>query len=175
MFKLKLIIVTALLLNSCLAQTITGFVKDNKQQPIPYVSIGVAATMFGITSNDAGVFTFKITTEKETDTLQASAIGYKTRVLTVASLKQLCSSNTPIILLENIYDLKTVTVRPNEYETKTLGCNNIANAECENIAEILTSKDTAKTNTYKRKCKAKGMDDKAIGMEVANRIAIKKG
>ncbi|MEQ1732441.1 MAG: carboxypeptidase-like regulatory domain-containing protein [Bacteroidia bacterium] len=169
------LLLTLLYAQVLVAQEIKGTVKDTKQSAIPYVNVGIPAKAFGVTTDELGNFKFKLTTERETDTIYVSAIGYKALQLSVATLKQYNTNNTPIVLTELVYELNAVTVRPNEYETKTLGSTNIAKNECENIAELLTSKDTTKANEYKRKCKAKGMDDKAIGVEVANRIAVKDG
>lgn len=152
------------------AQELSGFVKDKKQNGIPYVNIGIPAKAFGIITDDNGAFKFKITSEKDTDTLQFTSIGYYPVVMSIADLKKLCSQNVPITLTEEVYQLATTTVRPDEYETKVLGTTSVADLECVNLSG-LKQKDTASVRRYKEK----GLSEKSAGIEIGNKISIKKG
>lgn len=153
------------------AQTINGIIKDqNTSVGIPYVNIGIPAKAFGIVSNEQGNFSFKITTEKDSDIVQISSIGYESFYLTVKQLKNNCENNQPFFLKETVYELATTTVRPNDYETTTLGAKKIDDLECFVMGKIL-SKDTA----YQRAAKEKGISEKAIGVEFGNKIKIDKG
>lgn len=155
---------------SCQSQELKGFVKDKNQKGIPYVNIGIPAKAFGIITDDAGEFKLKITSERDTDTLQITSIGYYPAVMSVSDLKKLCSQNSPIILTEEVYQLSTTTVRPDEYETKILGAQSIADLECVNLS-ALKQKDTASVRRYKEK----GISEKSAGIEIGNKISIKKG
>lgn len=166
-FCLGLIYVSA---TSFVAQELSGFIKDKKQNGIPYVNIGIPAKAFGIITDDNGAFKFKITSEKDTDTLQITSIGYYPVVMSIADFKKSCSQNTPIILTDEVYQLATTTVRPDEYETKVLGTTSVADLECVNLSG-LKQKDTASVRRYKEK----GLSEKSAGIEIGNKISIKKG
>jgi len=158
------------LVNTLFSQELNGFVKDKNQKGIPYVNIGIPAKAFGIITDENGSFKFKITTEKDNDTLQITSIGYFPAVMSIADFKKSCSQNTPIILSEEVYQLETTTVRPDEYETKVLGTTTVADLECVNLSG-LRQKDTASIRRYKEK----GLSEKSAGIEIGNKISIKKG
>jgi hypothetical protein len=156
--------------SSLSAQTLVGSVKDKNEKSVPYVNIGIPAKAFGIITDDNGNFEFKQTSEKDTDTLQVSCIGYQTIYLSFANFKMHCQTRVPIHLTEAVYTLATTTVRPNEFEVRTLGAKNVFDLECITL-EKFTTKDTA----AKRMAKEKGLSDKAIGIEIGNKISINKG
>src|SRR3954470_13165285 len=54
---------------------ISGTVKDNKNHPVPGVSITIKDTYDGATTDSSGIFTFRAT-ENGAQTLTASSIGY---------------------------------------------------------------------------------------------------
>jgi hypothetical protein len=164
---LGLLCVSALTIH---AQELTGVVKDKNQKGVPYVNIGIPAKAFGIITDDNGNFKLKITSEKETDTLQITSIGYYPLVMSVADLKKACQANAPIIVTEEVYQLATTVVRPDEYETKVLGTTSVADLECVNLSG-LKQKDTASVRRYKEK----GISEKSAGIEIGNKISIKKG
>ena len=159
-----------ILTNTLFAQEFTGIVKDKNQKGIPYVNLGIPAKAFGIISDENGAFKIKVTSEKDTDTLQITSIGYFPVVMSIADFKKTCSQNTPIVLTEEVYQLETTVVRPNEYETKVLGTTSVADLECVNLSG-LKQKDTASVRRYKEK----GLSDKSAGIEIGNKISIKKG
>lgn len=153
------------------AQNFSGTVLDAKSKTgVPYVNIGIPAKAFGIISDGDGNFNLKITTEKDSDIIQVSCIGYLPSYLNVKQLKALCENKTPIYLTEAVYELETTTVRPNEYETKVMGAKNVADLECMVLNQIANT-DTS----YQRLAKEKGISDKAIGFEIGNKIKIDKG
>jgi hypothetical protein len=166
-FCLALLFVSA---KSFVAQELSGLVKDKNQKGIPYVNIGIPAKAFGIIADENGAFKFKITSEKDTDTLQITSIGYYPVVMSIADFRKSCEANTPIILTEEVYQLQTTVVRPDEYETKVLGTTNVADLECVNLSG-LKQKDTASVRRYKEK----GLSEKSAGIEIGNKISIKKG
>lgn len=156
--------------NLCFSQELTGIIKDKNQKGISFVNIGVPAKAYGIITDENGNFKFKITSEKETDTLQITCIGYYPLVLSISDFKKTCQNNTSIYLTEEIYELATTIVRPDEYETKVLGTQSVADLECVNLSG-LKQKDTASVRRYKEK----GISEKSAGIEIGNKISIKKG
>jgi len=170
---MKFILVLILSVCSCsylFSQTLNCSVKDKNEKGVPYVNIGIPSKAFGIISDDEGNFTFKITGEKDTDTLQISCIGYVTINLTIANLKLHNETKVPIHLTEAVYNLATTVVRPNEFEVRKLGSKNVEELNCMTMGKFVTS-DTA----YQRLSKEKGLSDKAIGIELGNKIKIDKG
>lgn len=160
-----------LLQGICIAQNYNGTIKDSKsKEAIPYVNIGIPAKAFGIVSNEAGSFSLKITTEKDSDIVQISCIGYESSFLTIKQLKEYCEKEQAIFLKETTYELETTTVRPNEYETKIVGAKNVEDLTC-----IVLNKIAASDTAYQRLAKEKGISDKAIGVEIGNKIKIDKG
>ena len=155
---------------SVIAQTIFGSVKDKNEKGVPYVNIGIPAKAFGMITDDEGNFEFKITSEKDSDTIQVSSIGYQTIYLSFANFKLHCQTKVPIHLTEAVYMLATTTVRPNEFEIRKVGAKNVAELECITLNKF-TSSDTA----AKRITKEKGLSDKSIGIELGNKISIDKG
>ena len=162
--------IMCVLVNTLFSQELNGFVKDKNQKGIPYVNLGIPAKAFGIITDENGAFKFKVTTEKDTDTLQITSIGYFPVIMSIADFKKTCSQNSPIILTEEVYQLQTTTVRPDEYETKVLGTTTVADLECVNLSG-LKQKDTASVRRYKEK----GLSEKSAGIEIGNKISIKKG
>ncbi|MBA4240267.1 MAG: hypothetical protein C0448_06050 [Sphingobacteriaceae bacterium] len=157
-------------LTNVISQELNGFVKDKNQKGIPYVNIGIPAKAFGIITDENGAFKFKVTSEKDIDTLQITSIGYYPVVMSIADFKKSCTQNIPIILTEEVYQLQTTTVRPDEYETKVLGTTSVVDLECVNLSG-LKQKDTASVRRYKEK----GLSEKSAGIEIGNKISIKKG
>lgn len=163
---LSLLIVCPILLFS---QQYKGSVKNKKTgENLSYVNIGIPSKGWGFLSNENGDFSFKVTSEKDTDTIQFSLIGYQPAILTFKDLKSKCEAGTAIYLNETIYDLATVSIIPNEYETKVLGNKNPEDLECGEIPKRVDS-------TYKQIVLEKGLDTNSIGFEFGNRISIEKG
>jgi hypothetical protein len=156
---------------TCFAQNFSGSVLDSKSKTgVPYVNIGIPAKAFGIISDGDGNFALKITTEKDSDIIQVSCIGYQPTYLNVKQFKANCENKIPIYLNEAVYELETTTVRPNDYETKVMGAKNVADLEC-----MVFNKIAVNDTSYQRIAKEKGISDKAIGIEIGNKIKIDKG
>lgn len=155
-----------------LSQEYKGSVKDIKtQESLSYVNIGIPAKAWGFLSDENGNFTFKITTEKESDTLLFSLIGYQPLYITVAELKNKLTNNSNIIYINPItYDLATVTITSEEYETKVLGSKKLDDLKCMDFAKII---QTTKDSVYEKEAKAKGIDPNSIGIELGNKMSIK--
>ncbi|MFY9310929.1 MAG: carboxypeptidase-like regulatory domain-containing protein [Bacteroidia bacterium] len=152
-----------------IGQQYTGIIKSKKNnEGLPYVNIGIPAKAWGFRSDEKGVFTFKVTSEKDTDTVQFSLIGYQTAYLPIKELKEKCASNSGIYLDEMTYDLAPVTILPNDYEVKVLGSENPEELDC---FELPRYKDT----TYSRVAREKGLDTNSVGIELGNKIPVKEG
>lgn len=152
------------------AQMLMGSVKDKNGKAIPFVNIGFPAKAFGIISDENGHFEFKQTSEKDTDALLISCIGYQSLQLGFADFRRLCLEQKAIRLDEAVYTLATTTVRPNDYEVKVLGTKRVDNLECITLGKVVT-KDTA----AERIAREKGLGEKSIGIEIGNKISISKG
>lgn len=155
-------------------QTYKGKVINYKTKaPIEYANVGIPNKGYGVTCNEEGDFTLKITTENDTDIVKIFSIGYKTQYMQV---KQFKAHNVhevfTIALTEQGYELATVNVRPNDYETKIVGGKDVNEFKCEGkISFNAGKKDTATI----RKEKEKGIDPKGIGFELGNKIKIDRG
>lgn len=77
MKKILLLQVLFLLFSNCIFSQlkISGTVKDNKNHPVPGVSITIKDTYDGATTDSSGAFTFR-TAEKGEQTITATSIGY---------------------------------------------------------------------------------------------------
>lgn len=107
--------VTALFIQSAISQStvIEGFIKEKGTgEPIPYVQIFFKGTQVGTTSDTAGYFSAKISTDKiKEDTLVISYLGYNTERV---SFKK---DNKQIITIEitpKFFQLHELVVRPGE-------------------------------------------------------------
>jgi CarboxypepD_reg-like domain len=173
--QLKLIVVFFSLSIHCFSQDYKGAILDSKtQKGIPYVNIGIPIRAYGIISNESGEFSIKITSEKDTDTMLVSSIGYNTLYLTVKQFKTICDNHTSIYLKEAVYDLATTTVRPNEYETKIMGAKNAADLECM-VLDNFKNKPNSEDTVARKIAKEKGLTDRSFGFEIGNKIKIDKG
>lgn len=98
----------------CLSQTtISGCVKDNKGNTIPFANIFLLDTYDGVSSDANGNFSFT-TSEKGKLTLGASCIGYKSFKQQVVLNNQ--PINTQIILEEEINELDMVVITAGAFE-----------------------------------------------------------
>jgi CarboxypepD_reg-like domain len=175
LIKLLCLSLALSVLNTTAAQQLQGIIKDKNETTIAYVNIGIPTRNLGITTNENGEFSFIKTNEHATDTVYISAIGYSLMTLSFDKFKKQCETNTPFYLTKIVYELASVIVRPNTYETKTIGNTNVAGLDCERIDELFKKMDTAsvrRLNSYKTK---KGLSQKAFGFELGNQIKIKKG
>ncbi|MBC7411247.1 MAG: hypothetical protein H7331_02180 [Bacteroidia bacterium] len=175
MIKFLCVLVALCIVNTINAQQLKGIIKANNETFIAYVNIGIPTRNIGITTNENGEFNFIITNEQPTDTVYITAIGYGLMRLSFDKFKNQCETNAPFYLTKIVYELASVIVRPNTYETKIIGNANVAGLDCERIDELFKKMDTAnvrKLNRYKEK---KGLSQKAFGFELGNQIKIKKG
>jgi CarboxypepD_reg-like domain len=159
----------------CSGQFINGKIVDKSETGIPYANIGIPSSGFGVTTNELGEFQFKITSEKETDTVMISSVGYKKKIMIFKELKQICESEAPVYLEAEVYELSAVTINGGDYETEMLGNKNTKDLKCAPFDQLELDLDPAKQNEYKRILKEKGVDDKAIGIELGNLVKIDKG
>ncbi|MEQ1677923.1 MAG: TonB-dependent receptor [Chitinophagaceae bacterium] len=110
---LLVFILTNLLQNAFAQVVIKGVVKDNRNNPVGGASISIKDSYDGATSDSTGKYSFK-TTEKGSQTLVFSSIGYKTveqsiklegSTLTIdVSLKQEISELTAVVLSAGTFE-----------------------------------------------------------------------
>ena len=156
------------------AQAYKGKVVNYKtKQPVEYANVGIPNKGYGVTCNENGEFTLKITSESDTDIVKIFSIGYKTQYMQVKQFKAFnVNELMTIALTEQGYELGTVTVRPNEYETMIVGGKDVSEFKCDGKVDFhAEKKDTATI----RKNKEKGVSEKGIGLEFGNKIKIDKG
>ena len=153
------------------SQVLQSTIKNKNQEGIPYASLGIPSKGFGIVTNDAGSFTYKITFEKPTDTLQITSIGYNTLVMNIAEFETACKNNSPIYLADAVYELQDVTIRAGEYETKVFGNGNTADLKCGDMSRIINI-DTTQNSKERNE---KGIDEKFMNIELGNKFKIEKG
>jgi hypothetical protein len=156
------------------AQTYKGIVLDAKtKEAVAYANVGILNKGYGVVCNEQGEFILKITTEKDSDIVQVFSIGYKPYYLPVKRMKETGENNVlSISLSEASYELATINVRPNDYETKIVGGKDVGEFKCEGKVNISSgAKDTATLRMEKEK----GISNKSIGFELGNKIKIDKG
>ena len=171
--QLKLLVILFLLSIHCFSQDYKGSIVDAKtQKGIPYANIGIPNKGYGVICNENGEFILKITTEKDTDVIQVSNIGYQTKYIALAQFKKIGESNCKLELTETVYELATTTVRPNEYETKIVGAKDASELKCDGQLSV---KGSANDTATARINKEKGIKNEGIGLEMGNKIKIDKG
>ncbi|QNJ97404.1 carboxypeptidase-like regulatory domain-containing protein [Constantimarinum furrinae] len=119
----------------CLAQdvtTIAARIQDAKTgEPIEFVNIGFAEKGIGTVSNAEGNFklTYKSSAISKDDVLQISSIGYETRLLNKAELKELISYKVILKLQPKAYGLQTVVLNGTAREKKIIGSTAYTSAD----------------------------------------------
>lgn len=174
MKKMKLFLYFIIFTNITIGQTLTGKVVDVKsKQTVAFANVGIPSKGYGVVCNEQGEFTLKITTESDTDIVQIFSIGYKPLYITLSQLKKnILNNNATIYLHEASFELATVNIRPNDYETEIVGGKDVSAFSCEGRVNLSSGKkDTATIRMEKEK----GISNKSIGFEIGNKIKIDKG
>lgn len=174
MKKMKLFLYFIIFTNITIGQTLTGKVVDVKsKQTVAFANVGIPSKGYGVVCNEQGEFTLKITTESDTDIVQIFSIGYKPLYITLSQLKKnILNNNATIYLHEASFELATVNIRPNDYETEIVGGKDVSAFSCEGRVNLSAGKkDTATIRMEKEK----GISNKSIGFEIGNKIKIDKG
>jgi len=83
-------------------------VNQETDAPIAYANVGIPGKYIGTAGNDEGFFILTLPTGTESDTLQVSAIGFKTKRYEVVEFKK--KGNQTVFLQPRTYSLNTVTV-----------------------------------------------------------------
>lgn len=163
-----------LIIQQSSAQSYKGRVLDAKtKEVVAYANVGIPNKGYGVVCNEQGEFILKITTEKDSDIVQVFSIGYKPYYMSVKKIKERGENNMiTISLSEASYELATVNVRPNDYETEIVGGKDVSEFKCEGKVNLSSgAKDTATLRMEKEK----GISNKSIGFELGNKIKIDKG
>lgn len=116
--KLFLTAITFFILFNAKAQHILeGVVKDIKQNPIAYCSIGIKNSRVATIADESGAFRLAIPDSLANSNLVFSAIGFIDRQLQQQELK----SGAVVILKEKVFDMAEVVIKGTQLKEKTIG------------------------------------------------------
>ncbi len=113
--KKGLFYILLLLFQNSFSQNITingRVLNDSTDTPLLYANVAIKGYPIGVSTNEAGEFSFHVPVENNNDTLIVSAIGYKSYECAVNEIPQIDSM--VIFLKEQIYELQNVIVFPEE-------------------------------------------------------------
>jgi hypothetical protein len=117
------------------AQTIiTGKLVNEKNEGIPFASIGSIKQNTGVLSNDNGSFTLELNEYNETDSIKFFAIGYKERTIPIVELKT--SSLNEFRLEADDKTLEEVEVSAKKLYRKKLGVVKYDKTNCSGFVGI---------------------------------------
>lgn len=108
-------IILLLLVQNNFAQNITingRVLNDSTDAPLMYVNVAIKGCPIGVSTNEAGEFSFHVPAKNNYDTLIVSAIGYKSYECAINEISNIDS--IVISLEEQIYELQNVIVFPEE-------------------------------------------------------------
>lgn len=112
MLQTRSIAVLFLLLHgSVFSQTITGEIKDENANPIPYVNIGIVDQDRGTISTQTGHYEIDISGVEDEEFLRFSMIGFENAEFNIGELKSLNSTSLNITLKEKPIELKEIEVK----------------------------------------------------------------
>jgi len=119
-------IVSVFIFLNSYSQRFSGEVLDNKNEPIPYVSIGILGKNVGTVSDKDGRFQLELNDKYNNDTLRISCIGYESLNFKISDYKKksLNGEFNPIKLIAKVFQLSEVTVKPKKIKTTVLGNSN---------------------------------------------------
>ncbi len=161
MMKFNFLVCLMLVSTFSIAQ-IKGNIKDTQNKTIPYVSIYIANTHLGTTSNTEGEFELNIRDLKGDFTIIFQSLGYKTQKVTV--LQKELPKTINIILEEESFNLNEVVI-----SSKDNPANDIIRKAIKN-----KDKNTKKTSKFsadfysKGILKLKNMPKKFLGEEIGD-------
>lgn len=116
--KLFLTIIATFILFHAKAQHILeGVVKDIRQNPVAYCSIGIKNSRVATVADENGAFKLSIPDSLANSNLVFSAIGFIDRQLPQQELK----SAAVVILQEKIFDMAEVVIKGSQLKEKTIG------------------------------------------------------
>ncbi|MEO1051597.1 MAG: erythromycin esterase family protein [Bacteroidota bacterium] len=127
---------------------IRGSVTDRQNgEPLAFVNIGVPGTFSGTSSNENGDYVLKMGKIRDNDTIQFSAIGYKSSKVSAAQLKQRQSFD--IKLSPKNYLLQEVTVTDKPLTARSILKKAIKNLEKNYIQSPFSSDAFYRFKSYK--------------------------
>ncbi len=117
----KIIIIIAIIISAfnVKAQTVTGNIVNEQQEPIPYASVLIGPT-YGVVSNTDGAFIIQIPEEPEADKVTISSLGYESIEVPLSNFKQgayVLKEQTTI--LDEVF-ITNVKLTPTEILTKVV-------------------------------------------------------
>lgn len=114
---------------------LSGRLTDTRQQALAYVSIGILNTPVGTVADEQGRFSLYLTNKVSvSDSVRFSLLGYRSRSFTVAELRRLLTSNTPLVMKEQAQLLNEVRVSNRDTKVKTIGSSDIKTSMNTNFA-----------------------------------------
>ncbi|MDR0438191.1 MAG: carboxypeptidase-like regulatory domain-containing protein [Bacteroidales bacterium] len=134
------------------AQNVSGYVKSENGEGVPFVSIYLKEKNIGITSNIDGHYILPNSILAETnDTLIFSSIGFETQKISVPLFKQRTSAGkTNIVLKTNSISLPEVVITANAHQPKDYGLFHLQTAhvkfhgDCKVMVFVENTDDTDK-------------------------------
>ena len=166
MKKMLLFFLIFLTFNSAKTQTlITQKVTDCKtDEPIPFVSIGIAGQNVGTITDEKGVFSLQIPQNFIQDSLTFSSIGFETKRLSIKNIQtdlQLCPQTTQLPVL-------TVSSKPRK--EKILGLNRTGSAfyvlSCDLKGQSMAARIFNSRNIYAKKIELYVNENKSDSVKV---------
>ena len=128
-------------------------IQQDTKEPIPFVNVGFVGKGVGSVTDAQGYFTLSYKTDriKESDIIQFSIIGFKTKKIPIVSITTVLSKNNVITLVPERYSLDEVVLENTKVKNATIGNTKV---------------DLEKFGYWKNQL--------GLGGEIASKIKIKK-
>lgn len=127
--RLLFLIIFALLflfLQQSDAQSLRGRVTDkDTNEPLEFVNVGILHRGTGSVTDQDGVFSFRVDSVLDTDTLRVSMLGYTTVNMTVSEFRsRLRGEMGGVALSKSFQEMRTATIHSRELKERKLGNKN---------------------------------------------------
>ncbi|MFN8155741.1 MAG: carboxypeptidase-like regulatory domain-containing protein, partial [Bacteroidia bacterium] len=108
------------------AQTLRGRISDQSDgKPLEFVNVGVLHRGTGSVTDQDGVFSFRVDSVLDTDTLRVSMLGYTTVNMTVSEFRsRLREEMGGVALSKSFQEMRTATIHSRELKERKLGNKN---------------------------------------------------
>jgi hypothetical protein len=112
---------------SAYSQTLKGQITDEKENPIPYVNIGIINNNKGTVSTSNGNFQLSISEIDDSEVLRFSSVGYESVDYKIGDIKLKKSDILNIVLKIKVYQINEVMVVSKKSKPYFIGSNNAGN------------------------------------------------
>lgn len=116
-----LIIFTLIIPTSVFAQSISGKVRDNEENILPYANIGIVGLNRGTISNLAGEYSIDISDVSNDKVIRFSSVGYKSVDFKIEELKSQQNFKVNVELNKIVFSINEIVVKPEHVEPIFLG------------------------------------------------------